>query len=322
MREGGRIIGPVSGHQCDFNVEYAKTTAAGTFSDRDIVETAPNEFVMRPSLDWGGFYASVSISVNESDANQSPEAIYNLLEAKINNATQTLEDNIGVGLFSKGTDSKGIVGLRQAICDSSNASGEGVSTTYANINRSSYSWWNSNVDKDTTNYTASNLSSGGSTLAYTLPYLLRKMWGNCTQGNMRGRRPTMHVTSQAFYDIYEEWALSKGTIEMSNPAKGIYTTGIGRASADLQDLGFGEFTYKGAPILVDSHCPTNYWYMLNEDRLKFIATGSKDLRETGWKEPENQIKTMVKQIFLRGQLVLTEPRSCGVIIGDSTTLNY
>jgi len=323
MREGGRISGPHSGTQCDWNVQYAKTTSAGSFGARDIVATAPNEFAMRPSLDWGGFYASVSLDINEQDSNQSPEAIVNLLEAKVQNATETLEDEIGTGLYSAGTDSNGIVGLKQAVCTSSGASGQGVSATYANIARGTYSWWDSNLDSDTTNYTAANLSSGGSTLAYTLPYLLRKNWGACVQGNMRGRRPTVHVTSQAFYDIYEEWAVSKGTIEMSGLPYNIrpYLTGTGRATDAQQDLGFAEFTYKGAPILVDSHCDTNYWYMLNEDRIKFHTTGSTQLRETDWKEPENQVKTMVKQLFLRGQLVLTEPRSCALIVG-ATALNY
>ena len=74
------------------------------------------------------------------------------------------------------------------------------------------------------------------------------------------------------------------------------------------------------PILIDSHCPTNYLYMLNERRLFWQPLGQAGIQMSNWKEPTNQL-VKVAQVFMLGQLILTEPRTCGVLIGDSSTLD-
>lgn len=311
MKADGRMKEPRGGLRCEFRANYAKTTAAGNFMGHTILETAPNQKRVRPNLDWGGFYTSMSEAVTESAINSGEEQIADFLQSEIDNAQETLDDNIGTGLFSDGTDTNGIVGLKQAVCSSAEAAGEGVSATYANIPRGTYSWFDANVIKDTTEYTVANLRSSGATEAKQLMYLLKRLYGMCTTSK-KGGAPTVHITSQSFYDLYEEWALSLGQIGM--------VSGINRAKDNHTDLGFQSFTFKGAPIIIDSHCPTNYWYMLNERRLFWQPLGNANVQMSEWTKPTNQL-VKVAQIYLLGQLLLTEPRTCGVLIGDSTTLD-
>jgi len=302
-----------TGTQCDFRVQYAKNASASTWDlQRGLVPTAPNEFQKRMSLDWGGFQAPVSIDFKEQTCINGKEALADLMEDKILNAKETIADLIGTGLFSLGTDVNGIIGMRQAICNNANAATEGVSATYAGFSRATYSWWDANMlGTNSATYNLANLSSTGATVAYTLLYLLRSLWGSCTQGSDRGRTPSVHITSQSLYDCYQEWLVSKGQVMLNR------TTDKNRA-----DFGFQELSYQGKPILVDSHCPTNKWYMINEDRLFWVPFGTKEMKMTQWKEAQNQIETKVAQFYIAGQLVLTEPRSCGVITTYATDFSF
>jgi len=314
-------LNAVGGTQFDFNIRKAKLDSRGTTSPRAIVPTAPTNTLERGSITFGMYFSGYSIDIGEMDANNSKEKIIDVMKDKIMEGKDNLIDIMAAGVHAKGTDTDGITGLPAAVCNSTNAATIGVSATYANIARATSTWFVSTVDIDTTNYTATNLSStmtGG--VSYSLPYRMKKMWGNCNQHRADGK-PTLIVTSQAFADIYEEWALSKGSLNMST-SMGPTVEGIARADKQTVDLGFEPFTYKGAPILVDPYCPTNDMYFLNENRIWLQSTGSKELRTTALKEAPNQIMTKVAQFYWRGNLVLTEPRTCGVIIGDSTTLNY
>jgi len=311
----------VPGTQFEWRVRYAKISAKGTTSPRAVVPTAPTNTTKRASLAWGMYFAGYSIDQGEQDANKTPAAIANMMKEKIDEAKDALIDIMGDGLHADGSDTDGIVGLPQAVSNYSTYAAEAVSATYGNITRDSgISFWNANVLRNTSNYNYANLCSSGSTVSYTLPYLMKQMWGLCNQHRAHGT-PTIIVTSQAFADAYEDWALSKGSLQMSSK-DGPNMLGIGRADPQTVDLGFEPFTYKQAPILVDPHCPTNKMYFLNEDRVFLQPTGSNELRTTPLKESPNQIGVKVAQFFWRGQMALTEPRTCGVIIGDPSTLSW
>ena len=307
--KGGRTLKPAHGRSCEWIVEYAKTTATGTFSGYDVLETAPNETATRAELNWGGFYVSISLSGDDEDENAGAEQVVSLMEHKMDSAKKTLADQISTSFFSKGTDAKGIVGTRQAVCDSANAAAEGVSATYATIDRSLYSWFDANVTLHAS-ITYANLIL--STSGYFILDLWKRKVAECHK-NLGGRKLTLIACSQAWYDAYEKAVTDKSTINLSGVGK---TTDNQRA-----DLGYQELNYKGIPILVDPYDPTNYCYFLNEDTIKWQPKAVKGFRMSEWKQPTDQL-VKTAQVYMKGQLLLLEPRTCGVIIGDSTTLNY
>jgi hypothetical protein len=86
-------------------------------------------------------YAGITISEEDELKNGGERGVLKLLAAKAQQAEKTLKDDLGTGLYSDGTDTKSIVGLRDIAA---------VDQTVGGISQSTYSWWQAQVDSTTT----------------------------------------------------------------------------------------------------------------------------------------------------------------------------
>lgn len=167
--EGGtKIVQPIL---------YAKTTAAGSFRGTQTLDVTSNDQFTAAEFEMKQKYANITISREDELKNSgSKTQILDFVAAKVQIAEKTLSDLLGDGLYSSGTDSDEVVGLRVMVT--------GTGTTYGGISKTTYSWWRSQVDSTTTTLTIPAMTS---------------LFGDCTVGN---DKPTLAITTQDQQDIY------------------------------------------------------------------------------------------------------------------------
>jgi hypothetical protein len=162
--------------------------------------------------------------------------------------------------------------------------------TVGGINRATHSFWrnqNNSSTIDLDNATG-NFYDGVTNM--------QTMWNNCSDGN---ESPDVIFTTLGNYGDYQNILSSTGysRFEAKDPKKGIFN---------------GAPSFNTAPVLYDRDCSTDHLYMLNSDFIKLKIQTSVNFAKTPFRTPHDQF-TKVAFIVLSAQLVINNPRRCGVM---------
>lgn len=131
-------------------LEYALNGAGGWYTGADTLDTSDTQIITAADYSWKQLYENISILRIEELKNSGDAAKISLVKSKMKNAEKSAMDRLGTGIYSAGTDSKSIIGLR-VFCSTSN--------TVGGISQTDYSWWASNVDSTTTTMTMAALQA-------------------------------------------------------------------------------------------------------------------------------------------------------------------
>ena len=324
LLDGGRkIITPL---------EYAKNSAQGFYSGYDVLDTTPSDPVTSAVWDWKQAYANISISGEEELKNSGDSMVLSLLKSKMGNAERSLKDLFGTKLFGSGTAAPGsneITALcGQGTLDNStdftsetaiidavdstvlHAPGAidnciiGYNRSLGGVNSSSYDWWDASfasfaVDNTTNNNTAATWSMLTTTTngVSAIARRMTRMYGALTIGS---DQPDLIICPQNLYDAYESG------LQANKRFMG--------TDAGLADAGFSTLKFKGADVVADSHCPDGVMLFLNTKYLDFKTHSKRNFSFQDFQKPINQDARTAK-IFWMGQLVCTNPRMQGMIVG-------
>ena len=261
---------------------YAKNTARGTFSGFDTVDVTPQDTRNRARYEWANYYVSASLSQDDEDKVNGPDAVGSLLENIMKEAELSMKDQLATDVFT-GTDANGVVGLASAI---------NTTNTYGAISGGDFSWWRSTVN--TASHTTANLKTAASTSYFWT--LLGTAFAACTNG---GGTPNLVVTTHAIFNIIESIAIAQQRFERFN-----------KRSQALADNGFSVIQYRGIPIVADEFCPAFSLYVLNTKYLNMYVhsrSARSNFRFSGFKNPTNQL-ARVGQITWKGQLGINNRR--------------
>jgi len=261
---------------------YAKNTARGTFSGYDTVDVTPQDTRNRARYEWANYYVSVSLSQDDEDKVNGPDAVGTLLENSVKEAELSMKDQLATDIFT-GIDADGIVGLDSAI---------NTTNTYGAISGNDYSWWRATTL--TTSHSKANMKTAShASYWYTL---LGTAFAACTNG---GGMPNLVITTHEIFNVVEAIAIVQQQFERFN-----------KRSQALADNGFPTIQYRGVPIVADEMCPAYQCYVLNTKYLNLYVhsrSTRSNFRFTGFKEPTNQL-ARVGQITWKGQLGINNRR--------------
>lgn len=182
-------------------LEYAQTTASGSYEGADILSTTDNEVFTGAEFNWKQKYANISITGIDKLKNAGEAQVIDFVKSKVKNAERTLAQKLGDGLYSSGSDAKDLVGLRVAAS---------ASNTVGGISQSDYSWWRF-AKLDTTSTTL-NLA------------LLKEGFEDAT---VDSERPNLITTTRTLHGKY--WSLLQPQQRFQDPKK---------ASAGFENLLF------------------------------------------------------------------------------------
>lgn len=261
---------------------YGKSGASGTFGPYDSLDITPNENITAAELDYGFYYASVTISKQDEVKNRGANAILRLLESRMQAAEMELKEKVGADLF-QGSGANAIIGLDTAI----------ATGNYAGIDGSTYSWWRAYVDS--TAHSRANMVD-----STTTSYILKLLQAGYKNTRHLGQTANLILTTQDVFDILEE-VLEK----QARYQKGTITK-RGQMAANA---GFQVLEWRGIPVMVDDLIDdtADPMYMLNTEFYAFYVSPAMNFSFTGFKQAQNSA-AQAGQIFLAAQQIVSNRR--------------
>jgi hypothetical protein len=224
---------------------------------------------------------------------QQDHAIIPLIEARMNDATNVMMDAMAYALYNNTTNTQQFIGLPAAVDD-----GTGTAT-YGNINRSTYSWWQSKV------YAAGSVNP-------TRQNVLQYISGTVKKG---AEVPTFGVCG------FGTWTLLAQ--DYVGQEQYVITPGHGfDGDNNGPQAGFRALMVAGVPIYPDPYCPEGTLYLLNTNYLSLYIHEQGQFVFTGFEStlPNWQIG-YVGAVLTIAELVNVKPKSMTKVTGfNSITL--
>lgn len=247
-------------------VQYAKNTGAGFYKGDDLLPTTRNEKFADTELEWRQAQSGpIVLNGNEEFMNAGPEQIADLVQAEVQNAKESLRDQIAEALYTDGTgtDNKDLTGMVAAIDDGS------AVATYAGINRGTYPWWKSAKH----NWSTTSISLGE----------LRKV----TQGVSDGAiKPDYVLSGDDFYNKVYELILPQQR----------------QHHAGLADAGFDNLRVDGRILNADNYCGDTDVWIVNSKFIGLKIAKGRDFKLEPFQKPVNQ-DSRITRILWAGQFV-------------------
>ena len=247
-------------------VQYAKNTGAGSYSGADLLPTVRNEKFADTELDWRQSQSGpIVLNGDEEFKNSGPEEIADLVQAEIQNAKESIRDEIAEQLYTNGTGnaSKDVTGLIAAVDDGTTIN------TYAGIARLTYTWWKSGLH----NWSATPITLNA----------LHIVNQARTDG---GIRPDYVISNDDFYNKMYELIL---------PSQRQYNDQMGQA-------GFTNLRVDGRTLVVDGYCGATDAWVLNSKYLDLIMAKGRNFVLEPFQKPVNQ-DARITRILWAGQFV-------------------
>ncbi len=214
--------------------------------------------------------------------NSGPNAILDLLEARIRNAERTLANNISTGLYSDGTGSSGkqLTGLQAQVALTP------TSGTVGGINRASNVFWRNQTSGDVANVFAS---------AALLESEMADMYVETSRG---ADKADLIVADQVAYNAF--WLSLMPIQRITDPNTAV--------------RGFQSLKFVNADVVLDhdSGIRASTMYFLNTDYLFFDVHSARNFSVGDRKEPVNQ-DAFVVPLFFAGNLTCSNASLQGVL---------
>lgn len=237
---------------------------------------------------WKNVAIHVSASGTEIRNNTGKERIIPLVEARVKNALRTFANDMSSDLYSDGTATNQINGLKAIVADA----GTG---TVGGINSSTYSWWQNQVQSN-----AAPIQGGGAVTigTTTIQTQMNNLWYTLTRG---GDVPDLIVADNGYFDFYEE-SLQQYKRYMDS---------------DEADGGFLALKYKSADVFFDGGTmgggiASNHMYFLNTDFMEICVHKDANLERLDDKVSLNQDAVIIPFLW-QGNLVCSNRALQGVL---------
>ena len=252
----------------------------------------------QPSVQQGAYNAEYDLKLMISPvpflgmegAVQQDAAIIPLIEARMNDATNVMMDAMATALYNNTTNTQQFIGLPAAVSSSG---------TYGNIDRSTYSWWQSKQ------YAAGSVNP-------TRQNILQYISGTVKNG---AEMPSFGVCGFGTWTLLAQDFVGQEQYVIT-PGSGFDNDPNGPQAA------FRALMVAGVPIYPDPYCPEGTVYFLNTNYLSLYIHEQGSFVFTGFEStlPNWQIG-YVGAVLMIAELVSTKPKSMSVVSGyNSLTL--
>lgn len=221
---------------------------------------------------------------------QLDHAVIPLIEARMSDSTNNMADAASQALYNNFTVNNQVIGLPGAIDDGTNL------VTYGNINRTANPWWQSK------RYTGTG--------AMTRLNVLRYIAGVNKNG---AEMPTMGLCGFGTWLGLANDIVSAESYQIQ-PGQGF------DSDADRPRSAFRAVDVSGVPIYADPYCPEGTLYLINTNYLNLYVHDQASFAFSGFESLlSNYQLGYIGIVLTLMELVLTKPRSCGVVTGFTVT---
>jgi hypothetical protein len=262
------------------NLQFAKSTAGGAFSDYDILDTTPQNNETGAKFLDASYYESVSISFQEQKRNSGRHAVFSLWNQKIDDATMTIKDRVGRALTATqpASGSKAMNSLTEIVDEAPTADPPRTDAIGGIGNANT--WWRNKA------------TDGG---AFSVADMTT-MYNDVSDG---ADFPTIILTSQTDWEYYHNSQVGQ----------------IRYQDTRIADAGFPTLQFMNVPIMWEPQIGnTDEMYFLNFRYLKFETYDGADFAPTEVVKPDNQAAQVGQYVWM-GQLTCSNRRRQGTLHG-------
>lgn len=255
IEDKGKVIARGTGLGVVCPILIGKNSGATSYSGYDKIDITPQAGMVDATIGWANYAVPVAISRQERRENSGQEAVVDLVEGKLMQAKETLQDLLSEHLFASaiGNGGKDLSGLPIMIAAQETAN------TF--MGHSSTVWTNK--------YTSGTLDK----LASLFGEMYRKLRDGATM-------PDMIITTDDGEAAYEALLTSSSGVDV----------GIRYTSNDKGDIGYAKLSYHGIPLVIDKHVNNyatglpRYWFL----NSKFLGLKKQAIESTPFIQAANQ----------------------------------
>jgi hypothetical protein len=251
----------------------------------------------QPSVQQGAYNAEFNLKLliapvpflGMEGAVQQDHAIIPLIEARMNDATQTMMDSMATALYNNTTNNQQFIGLPGAIDDGTTLS------TYGNITRSTTqnTWWRSKV------YAAGSVNP-------TRQNILQYISGTVKNG---AEVPTFGVCGFGTWTLLAQDYVGQEQYVIT-PGSGFDSDPNGPQAA------FRALMVAGVPIYPDPYCPEGTVYFVNSNYMSLYIHEQASFAFTGFESTlANWQIGYVGAVLMIAELVNTKPKAMTQVTG-------
>src|SRR5277367_6321486 len=243
LRARGRVKPVTGGRTIVQELNYQENGTYKRYSGYEVLNISPSDVFTGAEYNYAQAAVAVSISGLEMLQNSGEEAIIDLLEGRIENAEQTLTNNVALDIYSNGTADGGRqIGGLQLLVSTTPTSG-----VVGGIDPSVWAFWR--------NVFFSGVTTGGAaTSTATIQTYMNRVYLQLVRG---ADAPDLIVADNNFYRFYLESLQALQRV----------------GDEDLAELGFQTLKYMNADVVLDGGfgggAPTNTMFFLNTKYLFF-----------------------------------------------------
>lgn len=238
LKEKGKVKPYGGGTSIYQELTYAENSTFMYYDGLEVLNVGASDVITAAEYNHKQAAVAVVISGKEERINSGKERTIDLIEARTDNAKDTMMNNISSGVYSDGTGSGGkqIGGLQYLVADAP------TSGTVGGINRATYSFWQ-NVMFDATT------TGGAAATAANINSYMNRVWVQVVRG---ADRPDLIIADNNYFRLYLE---SLQAIQRFGP------------ESKMAQLGFTTLKYMDADVVLDGgfsgDAPSNHMYFLN-----------------------------------------------------------
>lgn len=281
-------VKPVSGGRTIVQeLNYQENGTFKRYSGYEALNISPSDVFTGAEYNYAQAAVAVSISGLEQLQNSGENAIIDLLEGRIENAEQTLTNNIALDVYSNGTADGGRqIGGVQLLVGTTNNSG-----TIGGIDSSVWSFWRNVAFSGVTN-------GGAATSTANIQSYMNRVYLQLVRGS---DAPDLIVADNNYYRFYLESLQAIQRI----------------ASDEMAQAGFQTLKYMGADVVLDGGygggAPTNTMYFNNTKYIFFRPHTDRNFAPLGDERFAVNQDAMVKLIGFAGNMTLSNRFLQGVL---------
>lgn len=276
LRARGRVK-PVSGGRTIVQeLNYQENATYKRYSGYETLNISPSDVFTGAEYNYAQAAVAVSISGLEMLQNSGEEAIIDLLDSRIENAEQTLTNNVAIDCYSNGTADGGRqIGGVQLLISTTPSSG-----IVGGIDPSVWAFWR--------NVFFSGLTNGGAAVSTaTIQTYMNRVYLQLVRG---ADAPDLVVADNNFYRYYLESMQALQRVQ----------------DEELAELGFQTLKYMNADVVLDGGfgggAPLNSMFFLNTKYLFFRPHADRNFAPLGDERFAVNQDAMVKLIGFAGNL--------------------
>lgn len=288
MTEKGKVKPISGGRQIYQELEYAENGTFGWYSGYDPLNISPSDVFTTAVFDWKQASAAVNISGLEQLMNSGPNALIDLLEARIENAEKSMRNGISQAIYGDGTAAAGkaIGGLQLLVPDAPTVG------TVGGINRANWNFWRSVKFGGVAD-------GGGAVSTANIQSYMNRLYLQLVRGT---DKPDLIIGDNNYFRFY--WESLAANQRFTNES--------------LAGTGFDNLKYMSADFVFDGGigggCPANHAYFLNTDYLYLRPHADRQFVPLGTDRFATNQDAMVKLIGWAGNMTLSGSMFQGVLI--------